>query len=173
MDSEPCSRGILPIFYEQGPRKAGRIYGKIPPPAEQVDEESMPEPEKITIIEGPPPTFELVGDTWLFGLTEGPIPSRVAFCRVRTANGPTLVERCYRAWRQRQSIFLEFRSQDGLTQEAPIVAVRWLETSEGHVLMLWIRLEEEDIEIEFGFDFGDIDDDVDDLDDNLDFGLSL
>jgi hypothetical protein len=133
----------------------------------------MPEPEKITIIEGPPPTFELVSDTWLFGLTEGPVPSRVAFCRVRAANGPTLVERCYRAWRQRQSIFLEFRSQDGLTQEAPIVAVRWVETPEGHVLMLWIRLQEDDIEIEFGFDFGDIDDDVDELDDDLDFGLSL
>ena len=29
----------------------------------------MPEPEKITIIEGPPPTFELVSDTWLFGLS--------------------------------------------------------------------------------------------------------
>jgi hypothetical protein len=97
----------------------------------------------------------------------------VVFCRVRTANGPTLVERCYRAWQQRQSIFLEFRSQDGLTQEAPIVAVRWLETPEGHVLMLWIRLQEDEIEIEFGFDFGDIDDDVDELDDDLDFGLSL
>jgi hypothetical protein len=84
-----------------------------------------------------------------------------------------LVERCYRAWRQKQSIFLEFRSQDGLTQEAPIVAVRWLETPEGHMLMLWIRLQEDEIEIEFGFDFGDIDDDVDELDDDLDFGLSL
>jgi len=39
--------------------------------------------------------------------------------------------------------------------------------------MLWIRLQEDDIEIEFGFDFGDIDDDVDELDDDLDFGLSL
>jgi len=133
----------------------------------------MPEPEKITIIEGPPPTFELVGDTWLFSLTEGPIPSRVVFCRVRTANGPALVERCHSAWRQRQSIFLEFRSQDGLTQEAPIVAVRWLETLEGHELMLWIRLQEDDIEIEFGYGFGDIDDDVDELDDDLDFGLSM
>jgi len=133
----------------------------------------MPEPEKITIIEGPPPTFELVGDTWLYGLTEGPVPSRVVFCRVRTANGPALVERCYRAWRERQPILLEFRSQDGLTQESPIVAVRWLETQEGHELMLWVRLQEEEIEIEFGFDIDDIDDEFDDIDDNLDFGLSL
>lgn len=137
------------------------------------DEGTMPEPEKITIIEGPPPTFELVGDTWLYGLTEGPVPSRVVFCRVRTGNGPALVERCYRAWRERQSILLEFRSQDGLTQESPIVAVRWLETPEGHELMLWVRLQEDEIEIEFGFDIDDIDDELDDQDDNLDFGLSL
>ena len=137
------------------------------------DEGTMPEPEKITIIEGPPPTFELVGDTWLYGLTEGPVPSRVVFCRVRTGNGPALVERCYSAWRERQSILLEFRSQDGLTQESPIVAVRWLETPEGHELMLWVRLQEDEIEIEFGFDIDDIDDELDDQDDNLDFGLSL
>lgn len=136
----------------------------------------MNEPEKITIIEGPPPTFELVNDPWLFSLTEGPIPSQVAVCRVRTANGPALVERCYRAWNQEQTIYLEFRDEGGLTQQAPITAVRWLDTEDGHVLLLWVRLED-DIEFEFEFDIEDDDfddfDDYDDDDDNLDFGLSL
>ena len=39
--------------------------------------------------------------------------------------------------------------------------------------MLWVRLQEDEIEIEFGFDIDDIDDKFDDPDDNLDFGLSL
>jgi hypothetical protein len=137
----------------------------------------MNEPEKITIIEGPPPTFELVNDPWLFSLMEGPIPSQVAVCRVRTANGPALVERCYRAWSQEQTIYLEFRDEDGLTQQAPITAVRWLETEDGHVLLLWVRLED-DIEFEFEFDIEDDDlydfDDFDDEeDDSIDFGLSM
>jgi hypothetical protein len=139
----------------------------------------MNEPEKITIIEGPPPTFELVNDPWLFSLMESPIPSQVAVCRVRTANGPALVERCYRAWNSEQTIHLEFRDSDGLTQQAPITAVRWLDTEEGHVLLLWVRLEDE-IEFEFEFDLDYDDDDFDDFDDfddeeddSLDFGLSL
>jgi hypothetical protein len=128
----------------------------------------MSEPEKITIIEGPPPTFEIVGDPWLLGLVEGPLPSRVAVCRVRTANGPALVERCYRAWRDRHPIYLEYRSEDGLTEEAPIAAVRFLEASDGHMLLLWVRLEEGDIEIEFEFD-----DDEDDLEEDYDFDLDF
>jgi hypothetical protein len=139
----------------------------------------MNEPEKITIIEGPPPTFELVNDPWLFSLMEGPIPSQVAVCRVRTANGPALVERCYRAWKNERTIYLEFRDSDGLTQQAPITAVRWLETEDGHVLLLWVRLEDE-IELEFEFDIDYDDDDLDDFDDfdddeddSLDFGLSI
>lgn len=125
----------------------------------------MTEPAKITIIEGPPPTFELVGDAWIFGLIEGPLPSNVAVCRVRTANGPALVERCYRAWRERQPIYLEYRSEDGLTEQAPITAVRFLESNEGHLLLLWVRLEEEDIEIEFEFE--------DELEDDFDFDIDF
>ena len=139
----------------------------------------MTEPEKITIIEGPPPTFELVGDPWLLGLIEGPLPSGVAVCRVRTANGPTLVERCYRAWRDGQPIHLEYRSEEGLTEQAPIMAVRFMESSEGHLLLLWVRVDEGDIEIEFEFDDemeDDFDFDVDfddDEDDDQDFDFSI
>lgn len=135
----------------------------------------MSELRKITIIEGPPPTFELANEPWLGGLNEGPTPTRIALCHVRTANGPALVERCYRAWRDQQSIFLEYRAEDGLTSEAPIVAVRWLELEEGDALLLWVRLEE-DFEVEIDFEFGSLDDEYDDDEDDEDdigFGLSL
>jgi hypothetical protein len=129
----------------------------------EVGEGIMAEPEKITIIEGPPPTFELVNDSWLLGLVEGPVPRRVALCRVRTLNGPALVERCYRAWRDNQPIRLEFRGQDGLAHQAPIMAARWTELPEGHLLMLWVRLEEG---VDVGLEF-----DLDDSDDPFDEGL--
>lgn len=128
----------------------------------------MPEPEKITIIEGPPPTFEVVSDAWLLGLTEGPYPSQVALCRLRAFNGPALVERCYRAWRDGQSASLEYRTEDGSTQEAQIVAARWSEIEEGQLLLLWVQLEEGEIEVEI-----EVDDEGDEEtgDPDLDLGL--
>lgn len=133
----------------------------------------MSDEEKITIIEGPPPTFELVGEPWLMGLTESPYPSRIAMCRVRTSNGPALVERCYRAWQNLQSISLEYRDQDGMTEEAPIEAVRWVELPEGDTLLLWVRLDEDEFEIEIDIDIDGFDDDyLDDLDiDSDDFDM--
>jgi hypothetical protein len=131
----------------------------------------MTEPEKITIIEGPPPTFEVSNDPLLLGLTESTIPMQVVMCHLRSHNGPELVERCYRAWSKSQTIKLEFRTEEGLTLQAPIVASRWAEAPEGHVLMLWIRLEDEDITIDLDYksdDFNrDFDDDFnDDFDDS-------
>jgi len=121
----------------------------------------VPEIEKITIIEGPPPTFEIVGDAWLLGLSEGPAPAQIAVCRLRTFNGPALVERCYRAWRDRQAIQLEYRAEDGLTQQAPIVAARYAELEEGHVLSLWVRMDADDVEVEIDFDADDDEDEPD------------
>ena len=43
---------------------------------------------------------------------------------LRTFNGQALVERCYRAWRGRVPIHLEYRQSDGLNNEAPIIAAR-------------------------------------------------
>jgi len=119
--------------------------------------------DKITIIEGPPPTFEAVEDGWVLGLNEGPRLGEIALTRLRTFNGPALVERCHRAWRHHQSIHLEFRDSDGLQQQAPIVAARYIETDEGHLLLLWVRLTDEEVELELGYDddFGE--------DDNGDF----
>ena len=133
----------------------------------------MPESRKITIIEGPPPTFELVSDAWMLGLTESPLPSRVAMCRVRTSNGPALVERCYRAWHENQPIHLEFRGADGLTQQTTIVAARWIGRPEGHLLLLWVRLDEDDTGVEIGFDLDNLDDDFDEDVDDFDFDLLI
>lgn len=122
--------------------------------------------EKITIIEGPPPTFEAINDGWALGLNEGPYLAEIALTRLRTFNGPSLVERCYRAWHKNQAIQLEYRSSDGLEETAPIVAARSLETEDGQVLLLWVRLPGSEVELELGYD-----DTSDDADDDDDLGL--
>lgn len=120
--------------------------------------------EKITIIEGPPPTFEAVNDGWVTGLLESSSLADVIITRLRTFNGPALVERCHRAWRSNKDIYLEYRSSDGLEQQALIVAARTVDVDEGHMLLLWLRMSNDEVEVEFGYD----DDQSDDLDD--DFG---
>jgi hypothetical protein len=115
--------------------------------------------EKITIIEGPPPVFEDVNDGWAAGLGEGPALYDLALTRLRTFNGPALVERCHRAWRQQSAINLHYRNAMGLEEQAPIMAARAVESEEGHMLLLWIRRNLEDTEIEYDFeDFDDEDD---------------
>ncbi len=115
---------------------------------------------KITIIEGPTPTFEIVYDNWANSIIDGPNQASVAVTRLRTANGRALVERCYRAWRSKNPIHLEFRSTDGLTQEVPIVAARSAETDEGEMLLLWVRLPDDEMVVDFV-----LDDEGDELDD--------
>jgi hypothetical protein len=122
--------------------------------------------EKITIIEGPPPTFEAVSEDWVMGLNESPTLADVALTRLRTFNGPSLVERCYRAWTNQETIRLEFRGQDGLKYDAPILASRALDVDDGQLLLLWVRLDKEGVELEVGYD-DDIGDDTDD-----DFGFT-
>lgn len=121
---------------------------------------------KITIIEGPPPTFEAVQEGWVLGLNESSTLGEIAMTRLRTYNGPGLVERCHRAWRNRLPIHLEFRSMEGLQHEAPIVAARTVGQEPDQMLLLWVRLEHDEVELEFDFDddYGDdLDDDEDDL----------
>jgi hypothetical protein len=126
--------------------------------------------DKITIIEGPPPTFEEVDESWALGLNESPYLADIAVTRLRTFNGPALVERCYRAWRQQQSIHLEYRESDGLEQRAPIVAARYVETEDGDMLILWVRIANEDAEIEL--DYEDDSDDEEGLDSDYPLGPS-
>lgn len=108
--------------------------------------------EKITIIEGPPPTFEHIQDGWALGLNEGPGYYDMAITRLRTFNGPALVERCHRAWNKQDPVFLHYRNPMGLEEKAPILAARTMESSEGEVLILWVRREAEDIEVDLDFD---------------------
>lgn len=126
--------------------------------------------DKITIIEGPPPTFEAVSDEWVLGLSEGSRLADVALTRVRTFNGPSLVERCHRAWRHKQPIHLEFRSDEGLPHMAPIVAARNVTTDDGDMLLLWIRLNSDEVELELHYDDGSEDEDDLDDDDGDNFG---
>ncbi len=116
--------------------------------------------EKITIIEGPSPTFELVEEGWSTGVMEGPTLYGVALTHLRTFNGGELVERCHKAWKKQESITLEYLDEEGAAKEAPIVAARNAETDEGEMLMLWVRLPDEEIELAIGYE----DDEADDID---------
>ncbi len=118
--------------------------------------------DKITIIEGPTPTFEQVGDMWANGIAETATPGSIVVTRLRTFNGPALVERCHRAWRNKEPIHLEYRGRDSFNREALIVASRAIENDDGHMLILWLRLPEDETEMEFRFDDGS--DDQDDID---------
>ena len=109
--------------------------------------------DKITIIEGPPPLFEPVQDGWAVGLNEGPRQAVAALTRLRTFNGPALVERCYRAWHNKAPMNLHYRNDIGVVQQAPILAARSVDTEEGHVLLLWLHFDRE--RVEFETDHGD------------------
>jgi hypothetical protein len=100
--------------------------------------------DKITIIEGPPPVFESVDDGWALGLTESPTFYHMALTRLRTFNGPALVERCHRMWNQNEPIYLHYRNELGLEEKVPILAARASESQDGQVLFLWIRRDAED-----------------------------
>lgn len=123
--------------------------------------------DKITIIEGPPPTFETVQDGWALGLNEGPYLYDLALTRLRSFNGAALVERCHRAWHNHASIQLEYRNEFGLEEYAPIMAARTVSASDGDMLLLWVRREPEDIDAEYTDD----DDDGESAEDDFDPGI--
>lgn len=108
--------------------------------------------DKITIIEGPPPTFEAIHEDWALGLTESPELAHVVSTKVRTFNGPALVERCHRAFRNCQPIHLVFRTPEGFESQAPILAARSLEAEEGQMLLLWLRFSSDEVDFELGVD---------------------
>ena len=112
--------------------------------------------DKITIIEGPTPSFEEIHDGWAMGLNESPFLYDLALTRVRTFNGPQLVERCHRAWKNNDNIYLHYRNILGLEEKVPIMAARTVDSDDGDVLLLWIRRIPEETEIEI-----DLDDDED------------
>ena len=110
--------------------------------------------DKITIIEGPTPTFEEINDGWALGLNEGPELYDLVMTRVRTFNGQALVERCHRAWNERSNVFLHYQNELGLEERAPIMAARSVTTDDGSVLLLWVRLDFGETKAESGEDLG-------------------
>ena len=116
--------------------------------------------DKITIIEGPPPVFETIEDGWALGLNESPYLYDLAITRLRTFNGPALVERCHRAWHNQTTINLHYRNDMGLEEMAPIMAARAVDTNDGNVLVLWCRRKPNEVEEEL--DFGGSDEEEDD-----------
>lgn len=96
--------------------------------------------DEINIIEDPPPIFHHVYDGWAMGMAEGPALEIPALTRLRSFNGPALVERCRRAWRSEGSIELIYRNDMGVDQSVRIVAAKNQETDEGDILHLWVSI---------------------------------
>src|SRR5258706_10999140 len=120
--------------------------------------------KKFPIIEAPTRILDLVREGGRRDLKEPRQFSVTALTRLRTLNGPALVERCYRSWKQNQPINLHYRDEAGLEATAPILAARAVETDDGQILLLWLHVERDDMELEIGAD--DEDDDDDDNDDD-------
>jgi hypothetical protein len=98
------------------------------------------EPETITIVEGPPPEFKPMPDLWPLSIYENIEPYHLAVCQMRTFNGPKLLGRCQRAWSQSRPVRLDFPDGTGMRKQLNVVAARWTEVEEGHVLHLWVQL---------------------------------
>ena len=88
----------------------------------------------------------------------------LALTRLRTFNGPALVERCYRAWRRKDTIYLHYRNDFGLEEKVPIMAARTLEANDGQVLFLWIRRKAGEIEYDLDIDVDDDEDEPPSMD---------
>lgn len=107
--------------------------------------------DKITIIEGPTPTFEpLIEDTltgfntWAASILESPYLYSMARTTLRTFNGQALVKRCNRAWKEKSTMYLEYKDRIGLRKQTPILAARTLEAEQGDILVLWVRQDPEE-----------------------------
>ncbi|MCJ7696669.1 MAG: hypothetical protein MUO40_14760 [Anaerolineaceae bacterium] len=107
--------------------------------------------DKITIIEGPTPVFETIQQvpiaafqTWSTGLFEGPVLYDSARTTLRTFNSANLIERCNQTWRERSTMYLEYRDRIGLTKQTPIMAAQAHSTEDGDILILWVRKDTDD-----------------------------
>ena len=98
------------------------------------------EPELITIVEGPPPEFKSTPDLWPLSIYEEPELHPLALCQMRTFSGPKMVERCRNAWGEDRLVKLDFPDRAGLRHQVSVVAARWSEMAEGHLLHLWVQV---------------------------------
>ena len=106
---------------------------------------SVTEPELITIVEGPPPEFQLVNELWPFSLWEGRLPQSVGYVQMRTFSGPSMVDRCTRAWDQARPVMLDFPQMDGLRRRVEVLAARATTLEQGDVLNLWVALPADEV----------------------------
>ena len=95
---------------------------------------------KITIIEGPTPTFEAVNANWAESICETPEPGLIMMTNLRTMNGLGLLERCHHTWSQCDTMYLHYRNTIGLEERIPIIAAETLDTEEGQKLILWVLM---------------------------------
>ncbi len=93
---------------------------------------------KITIIEGPTPTFENVNASWVESICETAEPGCVMVTNLRTMNGAGLLERCHHTWSQCDTMYLHYRNTIGLEERVPIIAAECVDTEEGQKLILWV-----------------------------------
>ena len=103
------------------------------------DKMTNAEPEFITIVEGPEPDFSPHNDVWALSLLEGTGFIGLERCRLRTFNGPAMVERCRNAWSEGRQVVLDYPNRLGLRRQAAVAAARWEEVTEGMLLHLWVR----------------------------------
>lgn len=99
---------------------------------------TQPEPELITIIEGPTPDFHPSPQDWLQSIYEGPDDRDSAFCQLRTNNGHNIMARCQAAWDEGRPVQLEYPDELRMRQYADVIAMRLSEVEEGQLLQLWL-----------------------------------
>jgi hypothetical protein len=115
-----------------------------------------PEPELITIVEGPTPEFRPSPYLWFESVFEGPEDAEVVMCELRTLNGSDILERCIEAWKEQRPVRLDFPDFMRMRQQRDVVAMRFQDLEEGPLLMLWIRQPVGELE-EQEYDEGDDD----------------
>jgi hypothetical protein len=103
------------------------------------DKMTNADPEFITIVEGPEPEFSSHNDVWALSLLEGADYIGLERCRLRTFNGPAMVERCRNAWAEGRPVVLDYPNRLGLRRQTSVAAARWEEVTEGMLLHLWVR----------------------------------
>ena len=99
----------------------------------------MIEPELITIVEGPTPDFRPAPSFFFPSILEGPDDTDTFMCELRTMNGKSILKRCQEAWKENRPVYLVYKDEMLMEQNADVTAMRLKETSEGTVLYLWIR----------------------------------
>jgi hypothetical protein len=98
-----------------------------------------PDPELITIIEGPSPEFHPSPYLWLQSTLEGPEDYEVVMCELRTLKGASVVERCRAAWEEGRPVKLDYPDYMRLRQRLDVVALRLQNLDEGPLLYVWVR----------------------------------